>query len=90
MGEMMRSFSKSLFARALQKLVPAVSRDDLEAGGAGVRAQALGNDGKLLDDFVIEQTEKVIHLLNAPSPAATSSLGIARHIVAMAGRMLGA
>src|SRR5208337_3164153 len=90
MGEMMRSFSKSLFAGALQELVPAVSRDDLEPGGAGVRAQALGNDGKLLDDFVIEQTEKVIHLLNAPSPAATSSLAIARHIVAMAGRILGA
>ena len=78
MGEMMRSFSKSLFTRALQKLVPAISRDDLEPGGAGVRAQALGHDGKLLDDFVIEQTEKVIHLLNAPSPAATSSLAIAR------------
>jgi L-2-hydroxyglutarate oxidase LhgO len=90
MGEMMRSFSKSLFARALQKLVPAVSRNDLEPGEAGVRAQALGNDGKLLDDFVIEQTERVIHLLNAPSPAATSSLAIARHVVAMAGRILGA
>jgi L-2-hydroxyglutarate oxidase LhgO len=90
MGEMMRSFSKSLFAGALQELVPAVSRDDLEPGGAGVRAQALGNDGKLLDDFVIEQTDKVIHLLNAPSPAATSSLAIARYIVAVAGRILGA
>jgi L-2-hydroxyglutarate oxidase LhgO len=89
MGEMMRSFSKSLFTRALQKLVPAVSRDDLEPGGAGVRAQALGHDGKLLDDFVIQQTDKVIHLLNAPSPAATSSLAIASHIVGMAGRILG-
>jgi L-2-hydroxyglutarate oxidase LhgO len=87
---MMRSFSKSLFTRALQKLVPDVSRDDLVPGGAGVRAQALGQDGKLLDDFVIQQTEKVIHLLNAPSPAATSSLAIARHIVAMAGAILGA
>ncbi|MFZ0932489.1 MAG: L-2-hydroxyglutarate oxidase [Syntrophobacteraceae bacterium] len=90
MGEMFRSFSKSLFTRALQKLVPAVSRDDLESGGAGVRAQALGYDGELLDDFVIQQTEKAIHLLNAPSPAATSSLAIARHIVASAGGILGA
>ena len=90
MGEMFRSFSKSLFTRALQKLVPAVSRDDLESGGAGVRAQALGYDGTLLDDFVIQQTEKAIHLLNAPSPAATSSLAIARHIVASAGAILGA
>ncbi len=90
MGEMMRSFSKFLFTRALQELMPAISRDDLEPGGAGVRAQALGHDGKLLDDFVIQQTEKIIHLLNAPSPAATSSLAIARHIVGMAGKMLGA
>ncbi|MGO9021176.1 MAG: L-2-hydroxyglutarate oxidase [Syntrophobacteraceae bacterium] len=90
MGEMFRSFSKSLFTRALQKLVPAVSRDDLESGGAGVRAQALGYDGELLDDFVIQQTEKAIHLLNAPSPAATSSLAIASHIVASAGGILGA
>jgi L-2-hydroxyglutarate oxidase LhgO len=89
-GEMLRSFSKSLFTRALQELVPAVSKEDLEPGGAGVRAQALGCDGKLLDDFVIQQTEKAIHLLNAPSPAATSSLAIARHIVASAGGILGA
>jgi (S)-2-hydroxyglutarate dehydrogenase len=87
-GEMVRSFCKSLFVRELQRLVPAVSMDDLEPGGAGVRAQALGNDGKLLDDFVIQQTEKAIHLLNAPSPAATSSLAIATHIVAMAGEIL--
>ena len=87
-GEMMRSFSKSLFARALQELVPAISRDDLDPGGAGVRAQALGHDGKLLDDFVIQQTEKMIHVLNAPSPAATSSLAIAKHIVTSAGARL--
>jgi L-2-hydroxyglutarate oxidase LhgO len=88
MGEMMRSFSKSLFARALQDLLPSISKDDLEPGGAGVRAQALGNDGKLLDDFVIQQTEKMIHVLNAPSPAATSSLAIAKHIVTSAGARL--
>ncbi len=89
MGEMMRSFSKSLFTRALQDLVPAICADDLERGGAGVRAQALGHDGKLLDDFVIQQTENMIHVLNAPSPAATSSLAIAKFIVATAGGLLG-
>lgn len=88
-GEMMRSFSLALLARSLRELVPAVSRSDLEPGGAGVRAQALGRDGSLLDDFAIQQTERMIHLLNAPSPAATSSLAIAGHIVGMAGRMLG-
>ncbi len=88
MGEMMRSFSKSLFARALQDLLPSISKDDLEPGGAGVRAQALGHDGKLQDDFVIQQTEKMIHVLNAPSPAATSSLAIAKHIVTSAGARL--
>lgn len=87
-GEMMRSFSKTLFTRALQELMPSISRDDLGPGGAGVRAQALGHDGKLLDDFVIQRTEKTVHVLNAPSPAATSSLAIARQIVASAGGLL--
>lgn len=81
MGEMARSFSKTLFARALQQLLPEIRRSDLTHGGAGVRAQALGPDGKLLDDFVILQNERMIHVLNAPSPAATSSLAIAGHIV---------
>ena len=89
-GEMMRSFSKSLFADSLRELVPGISRDDLEPGGAGVRAQALGHDGKLLDDFVIQQTDQMIHLLNAPSPAATSSLAIAGLITGIAGKMLDA
>lgn len=84
-SEMARSFSKSLFTRALQKLMPAISSRDLGPGGAGVRAQALGHDGKLLDDFVIQSTEKMIHVLNAPSPAATSSLAIAAKIVDVAG-----
>jgi L-2-hydroxyglutarate oxidase LhgO len=87
-GEMMRSYSKSLFTSALRELMPAISMDDLETGGAGVRAQALGHDGKLLDDFVIQRTEKMIHVLNAPSPAATSSLAIAKQIVAIAGGMI--
>jgi L-2-hydroxyglutarate oxidase LhgO len=89
MGEMMRSFSKSLFTRTLQELVPAICKDDLEPGGAGVRAQALGHDGKLLDDFVIQRTDKMIHVLNAPSPAATSSLAVAKQIVASAGELKG-
>jgi L-2-hydroxyglutarate oxidase LhgO len=88
MGEMIRSFSKSLFTRALQELMPAISMDDLDPGGAGVRAQALGRDGKLLDDFVIQRTEKMVHVLNAPSPAATSSLAVAKRIVEIAGGIL--
>ncbi|MGC8492365.1 MAG: L-2-hydroxyglutarate oxidase [Syntrophobacteraceae bacterium] len=87
--EMARSFSKSLFTQSLQELIPAVTRNYLETGGAGVRAQALGSDGKLIDDFLPRETENAIHVLNAPSPAATSSLAIARHIASMAGRKLG-
>lgn len=83
-GEMARSFSKRLFARALRQLVPHISTKDLAPGGAGVRAQALGRDGKLLDDFLVLQSENMVHVLNAPSPAATSSLAIARHIVEIA------
>lgn len=84
-GEMLRSFSKALFTRALQQLIPEIAGDDLVRGGAGVRAQALGQDGRLIDDFVIRQSGKMVHVLNAPSPAATSSLAIARHIVQIAG-----
>jgi L-2-hydroxyglutarate oxidase LhgO len=87
-GEMMRSFSKALFARALQQLIPEITRNDLISGGAGVRAQALGHDGKLLDDFVILQNQQMIHVLNAPSPAATSSLAIAKHIVDIAAPLI--
>lgn len=87
-GEMARSFSKTLFARALQQLIPKISRDDLIQGGAGVRAQALDRDGRLLDDFVTMQHERMIHVLNAPSPAATSSLAIGRHIVDIAAPLI--
>lgn len=79
--EMARSFSKRLFVKALQQLVPEIRSGDVEPGGAGVRAQALGDDGKLLDDFVIQKAEGMVHVLNAPSPAATASLAIADHIV---------
>jgi len=74
--EFRRSFSKKLFTISLQKLIPEITEDDLIPGGAGVRAQALDNNGNLIDDFRIIQTENMIHVLNAPSPAATASLSI--------------
>lgn len=80
-GEMWRSFSKRAFVRALQRLVPAITADDLLAAEAGVRAQALGEDGRLLDDFVIQQSDRIVNVGNAPSPAATASLNIGRLIV---------
>jgi (S)-2-hydroxyglutarate dehydrogenase len=79
--EMVRSYSKTRFARALQKLIPEIDREDLVPGGSGVRAQALAKDGSLLDDFVVLQTKRMLHVLNAPSPAATSSLAIAQYLV---------
>jgi L-2-hydroxyglutarate oxidase LhgO len=78
--EMARSHSKALFTRALQKLLPEISEKDLAPGGAGVRAQALARNGSLLDDFAIVRSPGVVHVLNAPSPAATSSLAIGDHI----------
>ncbi|MCE5333165.1 MAG: L-2-hydroxyglutarate oxidase [Desulfobacteraceae bacterium] len=89
MGEMARSCSKVLFAKALRRLIPEIQKDDLLPGGAGVRAQALGHDGKLLDDFVVMEGENMVHVLNAPSPAATSSLAIGAHIVGIAGKIIG-
>ena len=80
LGEMYRSFSKSAFTKALQELIPAVQEDDLEAGGAGVRAQACDRTGGLLDDFAILETDKAINVVNAPSPAATSSLAIGQTV----------
>lgn len=78
--EFKRSFSKKLFVKSLQKLIPELTEDDIVPGGAGVRAQALDRNGKLLDDFRIIQTDKMIHVLNAPSPAATASLSIGNTI----------
>jgi len=78
--EVIRSFSKRRFARDLATLVPEITAADIVPSGSGVRAQAIGRDGKLVDDFVIQQNRNQIHILNAPSPAATSSLEIARHI----------
>lgn len=78
--EMKRSFSKQLFVKALQKLIPDIQESDVKRSGAGVRAQALGRNGKLLDDFCIQETEKMVHVLNAPSPAATASISIGKAI----------
>ena len=81
MGEMWRSFSKKAFGKALQRLVPSVTEDDLIRGRAGVRAQLLGTDGSLIDDFIILSSSRIINVCNAPSPAATSSLKIGKTIV---------
>lgn len=78
--EFRRSFSKELFVKSLQKLIPEIQYDDIEVGGAGVRAQALERDGKLVDDFRIVEAERMVHVLNAPSPAATASLSIGKTI----------
>jgi L-2-hydroxyglutarate oxidase len=82
--EFYRSLSKRVFVRALQRLVPDLKDDDVVRGGAGVRAQAVSLDGSLVDDFSVLQTENAIHVLNAPSPAATASLAIGHHIAALA------
>ncbi|GAB3952824.1 L-2-hydroxyglutarate oxidase [Spirosoma harenae] len=80
LGEMYRSFSKSAFTKALQALIPEIQEADLEPGGAGVRAQACDRTGGLLDDFAILETDKAINVVNAPSPAATSSLSIGKTV----------
>lgn len=80
LAETWRSVSKRAFAHALQKLVPEIRKADLAPGGAGVRAQACDRSGRLLDDFAIEEEPGIIHVLNAPSPAATASLAIGRTI----------
>lgn len=82
--EFYRSFSKAAFTRALQKLLPEIREADLKPGGAGVRAQAVRRDGTLVDDFQFVQSEYMLHVCNVPSPAATASLLIGRHIVDMA------
>jgi (S)-2-hydroxyglutarate dehydrogenase len=89
MHEVYRSFSKGAFTKALQRLVPEITEADLQAGGAGVRAQAVEESGKLVDDFRIVETEGAIHVLNAPSPGATASLSISENILAMAEKNFG-
>lgn len=84
LSEIWRSLSKAAFVKALQQLVPEIQADHLESAPAGVRAQALGLDGKLLDDFVILRHNRIINVCNAPSPAATASLNIGLHIAEQA------
>jgi L-2-hydroxyglutarate oxidase len=76
LGEFHRSFSKAAFVKALQRLIPEIQAEHLVPGGAGIRAQACARDGKLLDDFHILKDGNIVHVCNAPSPAATASLAI--------------
>jgi L-2-hydroxyglutarate oxidase len=85
-GEMFRSLSKKAFVRALQKLVPELRFEDIRPAGSGVRAQALEPNGALVDDFRIVEAERMVHVLNAPSPAATASLSIGQTIAQMAAK----
>jgi (S)-2-hydroxyglutarate dehydrogenase len=86
LAETLRSLSKARFLASLQKLIPALTTDDIVSGGSGVRAQAVGVDGRLIDDFYIQTAPGMVHVLNAPSPAATASIAIGREI---ADRILG-
>ncbi|MBY0435126.1 MAG: L-2-hydroxyglutarate oxidase [Cyclobacteriaceae bacterium] len=88
LGEMYRSFSKTAFTKALQKLIPEIQEGDLVEGGAGVRAQACDREGGLVDDFMILEAKNAINVCNAPSPAATSSLAIGETVAALAMKRL--
>jgi L-2-hydroxyglutarate oxidase LhgO len=80
--ELRRSFSRELFCRALQRLVPEIRPADLTTGGSGVRAQAITPEGELVQDFQLIARPDALHVLNAPSPAATASLAIGAEIAA--------
>ncbi len=81
--ELRRSFSRELFCRSLQRLVPEIQPSDLDTGGSGVRAQAISPEGELIQDFRFIARPNALHVLNAPSPAATASLAIGEHICSM-------
>ncbi len=83
LGEFRRSLRKREFVRSCQRLVPEVRMEDMTPGGSGVRAQAVGSDGSLVDDFRFLGRERFLHVLNVPSPAATASLPIGREILKM-------
>lgn len=83
-GEMARSLRESFFLRALQRLVPALEEGDIHRHGAGIRAQAVDRAGRLVDDFRVLEAERMVHVLNAPSPAATASLSIGESVADMA------
>ncbi len=89
LAEYYHSFYKPAFVKALQRLIPEIQSKDLKPGGAGVRAQALEKDGFLVDDFRIVEAERMIHVLNAPSPAATAALSIGHTIANMAVKNFG-
>lgn len=80
LAEIRRSFSRRAFRKSVQRLVPEIAAKDLSRGGSGVRAQALTTDGRLFDDFAFFESPRMLHVCNAPSPAATASLEIAREI----------
>ena len=88
-AELWRSRIRAVYARSARALVPEVSGADLLPGGAGVRAQAVGADGRLVDDFWIQESPGFVHVLNAPSPAATASLAIGDHLADLVIRRLG-
>jgi len=79
-AEVARSLSRRRFHESLKALLPALAKDDIERGGSGVRAQAVSRDGRLVDDFHIQEAPGMVHVLNAPSPAATASLAIGREV----------
>ena len=79
-GEYYRSFIKHAFVKDLQRLIPDISIKDISPSPSGVRAQSLSPDGKLLDDYFIQKSDKMIHVFNSPSPAATSALSIGKYI----------
>ena len=87
--EVYRSLSKNAFVKALQRLVPEIRPEDVERGGAGIRAQAVAPDGALIDDFRVVGDATGIHVLNAPSPGATASLAIGRYIAGLADERFG-
>lgn len=89
MSEMHRSFSKRAFVGALRKLIPSLRLDDVTRSGAGVRAQAVEADGLLVDDFRIVEAERMVHVLNAPSPGATASISIGHTIADIAAKNFG-
>ena len=80
-GEFYRSFNKRAFVKALQVLLPELRLEDVKSGGAGVRAQAMDAKGNLLNDFSFVETPRSVHVLNAPSPAATASIVIGEAVV---------
>ena len=81
LGEYLRAFSKKRFLKSLQRLVPNLKMEDITIGKSGVRAQALDKKGNLIDDFLIKKTKNSLHIINAPSPAATARLAIADEVI---------